>query len=167
MSGLEILSTLNILIKLRLEIKTRLDSLNQATEDLQLLTTNLILLLKVFENPVDEDIVKILVPEFANILDVLQSITHSCTKCAKALDIDLAGTTIATKKIEAHGKRFIKRIWAFNKIPGLLAEIQPKAGRLQQVYSTVSAAILHDIGMHKDGRVGRKLLNPPPSSNYP
>lgn len=98
MSGLEILSTLNILIKLRLEIKTRLDSLNQATEDLQLLTTNLILLLKVFENPVDEDIVKIHVPEFANILDVLQSITHSCTKCAKALDIDLAGTTIATKK---------------------------------------------------------------------
>lgn len=39
--------------------ENRLDSLNQAAEELQLLTTNLTLSLKVFESPVNEDIFRI------------------------------------------------------------------------------------------------------------
>jgi hypothetical protein len=157
MSTLDILSTLNILIKLGLEIKTRLDSLNQTAEDLQLLTTNLILLLKVFENPVNEDIIKTHVSEFVNILDILQNITHSCTKCAKFLDIDLTGATIATKT-EARGKKFVKRIWAFNKIPDLLAEIQRKAEQLQRVYSAVSVVILHNIRLQQGRTSGKETV---------
>ena len=110
MSVSDLVFALNFLIKLGFEIQTRLDSLNQAAEDLQLLNANLRLLLKVFENPVNEDIIKTQVSEFINILDILQSIAHSCAKCAKALDIDLAGAAIATKRAETHGRRFIKRI---------------------------------------------------------
>lgn len=145
MSASDLVSALNFLIKLGSEIKTRLDSLNRAAEDLQLLNTNLMLLLNVFENPVNEDIIKTQASDFLNILNILQSIAHSCTKCAKALDIDLAGATIATKKTEAHGKKFVKRIWAFNRIPDILAEIQRKAAQLQQVYSAVSTVIVNDI----------------------
>ena len=157
MSALDILSTLNILIKLGSEIQTRLDSLNQAVEDLQLLNTNLKLLCRLFESPMNEDIIKTHGSEFVNIADVLQSITHSCTKCAKALNIDLAGATLASKT-EARGKKFVKRIWAFNKIPDLLAEIQRKAEQLQQVYSAVSAVILHDIRMQQERTSGKETV---------
>ncbi|KAI1288679.1 hypothetical protein F5Y03DRAFT_404548 [Xylaria venustula] len=144
MSASDLVSALNFLIKLGYEIQTRLDSLNQAAEDLRLLNTNLTLLLKVFENPVNEDIVKTQVSEFIHILDILQSIAYSCAKCAKALDIDLAGAA-ATGRAETHGRRFIKRIWALNKIPDILVEIQRKAAQLQQVCNAVSTVIVSDI----------------------
>lgn len=100
---------MTILINLGSEIKNRLDSLNQAAEELQLLTTNLILLLKVFEDPRSEDMIKTNVPEFTSILNVLQSIARSYTECAKALDIELTGATIATQT-ESYSKKFVKRI---------------------------------------------------------
>lgn len=56
--SVDIIATLKILIKLGSEIKTRLDSLDQAAEDLQLPTTNLKLLLIVFQDPVSEDVIK-------------------------------------------------------------------------------------------------------------
>ena len=151
----DIVNTLSVLIKLGLEIKTRLDSLNQAAEDLQLLNTNLMLLLEFFENPVNEALVKTHVSEFVQILDVLQSIAHSCTKCAKALDIDLAGATAATKKAEGRGMKFMKRLWAFGKIPDLLAEIQRKADQLQKIYNVLSTIIVLDIRLQQ-GRTSEK-----------
>ncbi|PKK42611.1 hypothetical protein CI102_14855 [Trichoderma harzianum] len=152
--SVDILSTLNFLIKLGLEIKTRLDSLNQAAGDLQLLTTNLQLLLKVFENPVNGDIIKTNLSEFVNILDVLQSIAHSCTECAKALDTDLAAATTATEKT----KRFVKRIWTFNKIPDLLAKIQRNAEQLQKIYSAVHAVLLQDIRTQQERASGKEMV---------
>lgn len=152
--SVDILSTLNFLIKLGLEIKTRLDSLNQAAGDLQLLTTNLQLLLKVFENPVNGDIIKTNLSEFMNILDVLQSIAHSCIECAKALDTDLAGATTATEKT----KRFVKRMWTFNRIPDLLAEIQRKADQLQKIYSAVHAVLLQDIRTQQERASGKEIV---------
>lgn len=119
MSVLDILSTLNILIKLGTEIKTRFDSLNQATDDLLLLTANLRVLLKVFEEPENEDIIKTHPLEIVAILDILQGIAQSCTSCAKALSDELAGATAV--------KVFAKRVWTFSRIPGLLAEIRHKA----------------------------------------
>ena len=154
----DIVSTLGIIIKLALEIKDRLDSLNQATEDLQLLHTNLILLLKLFENPVDEALAKTRVSEFVYILDVLQSIAHSCRKCAEALDVDLPGVTAATKKAEGHGMKFIKRLWAFTKIPDLLAEIQRKADQLQQIYNVLSTIIVHDIRIQQVRTSGKETV---------
>ncbi|UKZ74035.1 hypothetical protein TrVFT333_001689 [Trichoderma virens FT-333] len=69
--SVDILSTLSYLIKLGLEIKARLDSLDQAAEDLGLLTAN---------------------------LKLLQGIARSCTEWAKALDTDLAGAKSASEK---------------------------------------------------------------------
>ncbi|KAK4107087.1 hypothetical protein N656DRAFT_793423 [Canariomyces notabilis] len=126
-------------------------------EELQLLTTNLALLLKVFENPVNEDIIKANVPQFVTILDVLESIARSCTECAKALDIDLAGARIATKT-ESRGKRFVKRIWTFNKISDLLAEIQRKAEQLQQIYSAIFAVMLQDIWVQQGRTSGKETV---------
>ena len=143
MSAMDIVSTVTILINLGLEIKNRLDSLNQAAEELKLLTGNLMLLLKVFESPANKDIINTNVLEFLNILDVLQGIAQSCTKCAKVLDIGLTRATTATST-ESRGKKFVKRLWAFNKIPDLLAEIKRKAEQLQQVYSAVFVVILQD-----------------------
>ena len=155
MSGSDIVSTLNVLIKLGSEIKTRLDSFNQAAEDLQLLNSSLILLLKVFENPVNEDIIKTNGTEFVNILDILQSIAHTCTKCAKALNIDLAGQTTACENTGVRGKKFVQWMRAFNKIPDLLAEIKRKAEQLQKVYSAVSLTILNDIREQKERTSGK------------
>ncbi|KAK5629071.1 hypothetical protein RRF57_004786 [Xylaria bambusicola] len=138
-------------------MSTRLDSLNQAAEDLRLLNTNLGLLLKVFENPVNEDIIKAQVSEFIHILDILQSIAHSCAKCAKALDIDLAGAA-ATKRAETHGRRFIKRIWALNRIPDILVEIQRKAAQLQQVCNAVSTVIVSNIRAQQGRTSGKETI---------
>ncbi len=153
----DIHSTLHVLIKLGLEIKFRLDSLNQAAEDLQLLTTNLKLLLTVFENPANEDIIKAHVSEFVAILDILQSIAKSCAKCAKALDIDLAGETPENANREAFGKKIVRRIWIFNRIPSLLSEIQHKAEHLQKVYSAVSVVILQDIKTKQEQPTGTEI----------
>ncbi|KID94660.1 hypothetical protein MAJ_09380, partial [Metarhizium majus ARSEF 297] len=143
MSAIEILSTLDVLIKLGSEIKTRLDSIPRAAEDLQLLDTELRLFVTMFQNPANKNIP--LMSEFVIIPHVLESIADLCTKCAKALDIDLAaGATVATKT-GPYGKRFVKRIWAFYKIPGILAEIQRKADQLHKIYTTISAAILHNM----------------------
>ena len=145
MSDSPIQTTLTLLIKVGLEIKDRLDALDQAAEDLQLLNTNLKLLLTVFENPLHEDIIKAHNSEFINILDILEGIAKSCAKCAAALDINLGGEVNTTRNIEAFGKKIVRRLWTFNKIPALLAEIQRKAEHLQKVYSVVSLVILQDI----------------------
>lgn len=79
---------------------------------------------------VNEDIIKTQVSEFIHISDISQSIAHSCAKCAKTLDIYLAGAT-ATRRAETHGRKFIKRIWALNRIPDILVEIQRMAAQLQ------------------------------------
>ncbi|KAH7630361.1 hypothetical protein B0T09DRAFT_321650 [Sordaria sp. MPI-SDFR-AT-0083] len=157
MSAMDIVSTVHLLINLGLDIKSRLDSLNQAAEELQLLTTNLIILSKVFEDPVHEDIFKSNVKEFTIILDVLQSIGQSCAECAKALDIDIAGAKIATKT-ESRSKRFMKRIWAFNRIPDLLADIQRKAEQLQRAYSAVSLVFLQDIKVQQGRAIGKETV---------
>ena len=154
----DIVSTLGTLIKLGLEIKTRLDSLNQAAEDLQLLTANLMLLLEIFEDPVNEALIKTRVSEFVHILDVLQSIANSCIKYAEALDVDLAGETTATKKAERRGAKFIKRLRAFAKIPELLAEIQRKADQLQQICNVVSTLIVHDFRVQQGRTSGKETV---------
>ncbi|KAJ4159453.1 uncharacterized protein LMH87_008353 [Akanthomyces muscarius] len=141
----DIHSTLLVLIKLGCEIKSRLEALNQAAEDLQLLTANLQLLVTVFENPANETILAAHVAEFVAILDILESIAKSCTKCAKALEVDSARAPPAHDTIEAFGRKMIRRIWILNRIPSLLAEIQHKAEHLQKVYSAVSIVILQDL----------------------
>lgn len=154
---MDIVSTVTILINLGMEIKSRLDSLNQAAEELQLLTTNLFFLQKVFKDPVNEDIIPANAPEFVVILNVLESIGQSCKECAKALDIDLAGASISTKS-ESRGKKFVKRIWAFNKIPDLLADIQRKAEQLQRAYSAVSLVLLNDMRAQQGRSSGKEVL---------
>ena len=156
--SVDIISTLNILIKLGSEIKTRLDSLDQAAEDLQLLTTNLKLLLMVFQNPISEDIIKTHLSEFVNILDILQSIAQLCTKCAKVLDIDLDGATPASDKTATRGKKLVKKIRAFNKIPDLLAEVQRKAEQLQRIYTAVSTVLIQDIRAQQGKTSGKDVV---------
>ncbi|KAL7950371.1 hypothetical protein V8C42DRAFT_197331 [Trichoderma barbatum] len=157
--SVDILSTLNLLIKLGLEIKTRLESLNQAAQDLQLLTSNLEVLLQVFEDPGTERIIKSHVSQFVTILDVLQSIAQSCTECAKALDADLAGATSTTEKT----KKLVKRIWTFNKIPDLLAEIQRKAEQLQKISNAVSTILLQDIRTQQGRASGKEIVKSTPT----
>ncbi|KAM3546782.1 hypothetical protein ARSEF1564_000358 [Beauveria bassiana] len=146
----DIQSTLLVLIKLGVELKARLDALNQAAEDLQLLTTNLRLLLIVFENPANESILKEHVSEFVAILDILQSIAKSCAKSGKLLDMDPSGQAAADGGRDAFGKKMIRRIWIVKRIPGLLAEIQRKAEQLQKIYSAVSVVILQDIRANQE-----------------
>lgn len=165
MSVSDILSTLNILIKLGTEIKNRFDSLNQATDDLLLLTANLRVLLKVFEEPENEDIIKTHSSEIVTILDILQGIAQSCTSCAKALGIELAGATAVTQKTGMNGKRFAKRAWTFNRIPSLLAEIRHKAEQLHSVSSTLSISFLSDIRKHQREPSGKEILKSPIAKN--
>ncbi|PQK14621.1 hypothetical protein BB8028_0005g01520 [Beauveria bassiana] len=146
----DIQSTLLVLIKLGVELKARLDALNQAAEDLQLLTTNLRLLLTVFENPANESILKEHVSEFVAILDILQSIAKSCAKSGKLLDMDPSGQAAVDGGRDAFGKKLIRRIWIVKRIPGLLAEIQRKAEQLQKIYSAVSVVILQDIRANQE-----------------
>ncbi|KAM3547738.1 hypothetical protein ARSEF4850_009834 [Beauveria asiatica] len=146
----DIQSTLLVLIKLGVELKARLDALNQAAEDLQLLTTNLRLLLVVFENPANESILKEHVSEFVAILDILQSIAKSCAKSGKLLDMDPSGQAAVDGSQDAFGRKLIRRIWIVKRIPGLLAEIQRKAEQLQKIYSAVSVVILQDIRANQE-----------------
>ncbi|CAH0055447.1 unnamed protein product [Clonostachys solani] len=146
----DIQSTLLVLIKLGVELKARLDALNQAAEDLQLLTTNLRLLLIVFENPADESVLKEHVSEFVAILDILESIAKSCAKCAKVLDMDPSGQTAADGSQEAFGRKLIRRVWIVKRVSGLLTEIQRKAEQLQKIHSAVSVVILQDIRTNQE-----------------
>ncbi|PHH74477.1 hypothetical protein CDD80_3057 [Ophiocordyceps camponoti-rufipedis] len=152
MSASDILTTLNVLIKLGQEITNRLHSLNQAAEDLHLLTTNLKLLLTVFENPANENIIKTHISEFVALLDVLQSIADSCAECAKALDLQPSGEKASS------GKKLLRRLWILNKIPSLLADIQRKAKHLQSVYSAVSVVMLQDIKIRQNDTTSRVAM---------
>ncbi len=162
MSGSDIVSTLSLLIKVGSEIKTRLESFKHAAEDLQLLNSNLILVKKVFENPVNVDIMKTHQTEFVTILDVVQSIGQTCTKCAKALDVDLAGTTTASKNTGERGRKYFQRVRVFSKIPDLLAELKRKTEQLQNVYSAVSLTILNDIREQKERASGKETIESTP-----
>ena len=146
----DIVGTIGIIIRLGIEIKNRLDSLDQAAEDLQLLISNLSLLLKLFENPINNALIKTHVLELACILDILQSIALSCTKCAKALDVETTGATNAANKAQGRGQKFINRLRAFSKVPDLLAEIQRKATHLQQIYTAVSALTIQEIRLQQE-----------------
>ena len=165
MSASNILSTLNILIKLGTEIKTRLDSLNQATDDLLLLTASLQVLLKVFEEPENEDIIKTHSSEIVTMLDILQGIAQSCTSCAKALGVELAGATTVTQKTGMNGNFFAKRVWTFSRIPGLLAEIRHKAEQLHNMSSTLSISFLSDVRKHQRKSSGKETLKSPIAKN--
>ncbi|ETS04897.1 hypothetical protein M419DRAFT_73306 [Trichoderma reesei RUT C-30] len=163
--SVDIISTLQILIKLGSEIKTRLDSLDHAAEDLQLLTTNLRLLLSVFQDPIGEDVIRNHLSEFVNILDILQSIAQLCMKCAKVLDIDLDGATTTSDKTGACGRKFVKRLRAFNKIPDLLTEVQRKAEQLQRIYTAVSTVLIHDIRAQQGMTNGKDVVKSTGSAN--
>jgi hypothetical protein len=165
MSVSDILFTVNILIKLGTEIKTRFDSLNQATDDLLLLTANLRVLLKVFEEPENEDITKTHSSEIVAILDILQGIAQSCTSCAEALGVELAGATAVTQKTGMNGKRFAKRLWTFSRIPGLLAEIRHKAVQLHNISSTLSISLLSDVRKHQRKSSGKETPKSPIAKN--
>ena len=79
------------------------------------------------------------------IVDIVQSIAQSYTNCVKALGVEIPATNTATTKLEARGKKYVKRLWAFYKIPNLLDKIQRKAEQLEKVYSAVSIMLLYDI----------------------
>ena len=145
MSAFDIISTLNIIINLGLDIKARFESFNQAAEEINLLNTKLRLLCKLFEDRRNDDIITTHLPEIAMIVDIVQSIAQSYTKCAKALGVEIPATNTAAPKPEARGKKYVKRLWAFYKIPDLLDEIQRKAEQLEKVYGAVSIMVLYDI----------------------
>lgn len=145
MSALDIISTLNIIINLGLDIKARFESLNQAADEINLLNIKLRLLCKLFEDRGNDDIITTHLSEIAMIVDIVQSIAQSYTKCAKALGVEITVTNTATTRPEARGKKYVKRLWAFYKIPDLLDEIQRKAEQLEKVYGAVSTMLLYDI----------------------
>lgn len=145
MSAFDIISTLNIIINLGLDIKARFESFNKAAEEINLLNTKLRLLCKLFEDRGNDDIITTHLSEVAMIVDIVQSIAQSYTNCAKALGVEIPATNTATTKPEARGKKYVKRLWAFYKIPDLLDEIQRKAEQLEKVYGAVSVMLLYDI----------------------
>ena len=143
MSAFDIISTLNIIINLGLDIKARFESFNKAAEEINLLNTKLRLLCKLFEDRVNDDIITTHLLEVAEFVDIVQSIAQSYTKCAKALGVEIDATN--TAKPEARSTKFAKRVRAFYKIPDLLDEIQRKAEQLEKVYGAVSIMLLYDI----------------------
>ena len=145
MSALDIISTLKIIIDLGLEIKARFESLDQAAEEINLLNTKLRLLCKLFEDRGNDDIITTHLSEIAMMVDIVQSITQSYTKCAKTLGVEIPATNTATIKPEARGRKYFRRLWALYKIPDLLDEIQRKAEQLEKVYGAVSIILLYDI----------------------
>ena len=145
MSAFDIISTLNIIINLGLDIKARFESFNKAAEEINLLNIKLRLLCKLFEDRGNDDIITTHLSEVAMIVDIVQSIAQSYTNCAKALGIETSATNSATTKPEARGKKYAKRLLAFYKIPDLLDEIQRKAEQLEKVYGVVSVLLLYDM----------------------
>jgi hypothetical protein len=158
MSALDIISTLKIIIDLGLDIKARFDSLNQATEEINLLDTNLRLLCKLFEDRGNDNIITIHRSEIVSILDIVQSIARSYTNCARALGIEIHGTTTATAKPEAFAKKYVKRVWTLYKIPDLLNEIRREAGQLEKIYSAVSAMLLLEIRTEQKRSSEKKIF---------
>ncbi|KAL8634329.1 MAG: hypothetical protein Q9228_008077, partial [Teloschistes exilis] len=106
MSAFDIISTLNIIINLGLDIKARFESLNQASEEINLLNTKLRLLCKLFEDRGNDDIITTHLSEIAMIVDIVQSIAQSYTTCAKALGVEIPATNTAATKPEARGKKY-------------------------------------------------------------
>ena len=145
MSAFEIISTLDIIVRVGLDIKARFESLNQAAEEINLLNIKLRLLCKLFEDRRNDDIITAHPPEMEMIVGILQSIAKSYTKCAKALGVEFPPTNTAASKPEARGKKYVKRLWTFYKIPDLLSEIQRKAQHLEKVYGAVSIMVLYEI----------------------
>ena len=145
MSAFEIIPTLDIIIRLGLDIKARFESLNQAAEEIDFLNIKLRLFCELFEDRRNDDISTSHLPEIAMFVEIIESIKQSYTKCAKTLGVEIPATNTAASKPEARGRKYVKRLWAFYKIPDLLDEIQRKAGHLEKVYSAVSIIILYDI----------------------
>lgn len=149
MSGSDVITTLNFLISLGSEIKSRLASIDLAAEEFQLLDAKLNVLLEVFKDPENKDL--IVLPQFLRILDILESIEKCCTKCAKALHINVGETSeTGASKAEALAKKFFKRLWTLKMIPELLAEIQRKARQLEQVHTTVILVLLKNMRTQRE-----------------
>ncbi|TLD22370.1 hypothetical protein PspLS_07768 [Pyricularia sp. CBS 133598] len=102
MMASNIVSALTFIIQFGVEVKDRLDSLNQAADELKLLNVTLMSLLKAFENPTSK--INTQGSEFLVMLEILDSIKDSCKKYVYALDKNRAGATDATKT-EFHGSR--------------------------------------------------------------
>ena len=145
MSAFDIISTLNIVINLGLDIKARFEELNQAAEEINLLNGKLRLWCKLFEDRGNDDTIATHLSELATIVDIVQSIEDSYKKCAKTLSVETPATNTVTTKPEARAKKYVKRLWAFYKIHDLLNEIQRKAEQLEKVYSAMSIVLLDDI----------------------
>ncbi|KAI6306648.1 hypothetical protein MCOR30_011747, partial [Pyricularia oryzae] len=154
----EIVSALTFIIQFGVEVKDRLDSLNQAADELKLLNVTLVSLLKAFENPTNK--INTEGTEFLVMLEILDSIKDSCKKCANALDKNRAGATDATK-IELYGKKFFKRLWTLYRIPDILTEIQHKAAQLQQISMAVvvaSTLVVSDVRTQQGQISGKEIV---------
>ena len=145
MSAFDIISTLNLIINLGLNIQARFESLNRAAEEISLSNTKLRLFCKLFEDRGNDDLITTYLSEIAKFAETVQSIEQSYKKCAKTLDFEISATNNAITKPEARGKKYVKRLWAFYKIPDLLDEIQRKAEQLERVYSAVSIMLIDEI----------------------
>lgn len=167
MLALDIISTLNIIINLGLDIKARFASLDQAAEEINLLNTKLRLLCKLFEDRGHGDIITTHLWEIATIVDIVQSIAQSYTKCAKTLGIEIPATNTATTKLETRSKKYVKRLWAFYKIPDLLDEIQRKAEQLEKVYGALSIMLLYDIRTQQGRSGGSGIIESTPIAKNP
>ncbi|KAI4193337.1 MAG: hypothetical protein LQ350_008370 [Teloschistes chrysophthalmus] len=130
MSAFDIISPLNIIINLGLDIKARFESLNQAAEEINL-------------------------------------IAQSYTTCAKTLGVEIPATNTAAAKSEARGKKHVKRLWAFYKIPDLLDDIQRKAEQLEKVYSAVSFMLLYDISTQQRRSSENRIIESTPVAKNP
>ena len=75
MSAFDIISTLNIIINLGLDIKARFESFNKAAEEINLLNTKLRLLCKLFKDRGNDNIITTYLSEVTMIVDIVQSIT--------------------------------------------------------------------------------------------
>lgn len=163
MSVGDILSVVTILINVGMDLYTRIDSVKQAPDDLLLLTTNLKVLQKVFEEP--ENDIDTYSTEFMRMLVILESIRESCNRCAKVLGVEPAGTTTAIQKTAMNGKSWTKRVRIFATIPSILAEIRDKAEKLQKISSILSISFLSDVRKHQIKSSGKESLKSPIAEN--
>ncbi|PVH92647.1 hypothetical protein DM02DRAFT_543204 [Periconia macrospinosa] len=163
MSVGDILSVVTILINVGMDLYTRIDSVKQAPDDLLLLTTNLKVLQKVFEEP--ENDIDTYSSEFMRMLVILESIRESCNRCAKVLGVEPAGTTTAIQKTAMNGKSWTKRARIFATIPSILAEIRDKAEKLQKISSILSISFLSDVRKHQIKSSGKESLKSPIAEN--
>ena len=146
----EIVSTIETIVKLGLEIKARIELFKQATEDFTLLITSLSLLQPLFENKQTGELFDSQQGELAHILSLFKSIAESCANCAKRLDITAPGFNDARGKDKdrvyhwygTHNiRKKTKQAWAFVWIHDTVEEIEYKSRILQQVCSTVTARL--------------------------